>query len=274
MDVRTTEDQRDLGKVSRSSATLRLAVASGSRKTNQLTQTATGSDTVPDKRSIFARHEFFRGLPSSALDRLAFRSRTVAYPAGTAVFRKGEDGHGLLAVLNGTVKISILSEEGKEIVLNLIGVNEVFGEIALLDGLPRTADASALTDCELLVLDRRDFIPILSEEPAIALKLLEVLSGRLRRTSRQVEDISFIEVRVRLARALLRLAEVQGTAQSVEPRIAITQRELGQMIGLSRESTNRHLRDWQERGMIAIEKGTVLVLRPANLQLISNSSSI
>jgi CRP-like cAMP-binding protein len=229
---------------------------------------------VPDKRSILARHEFFHGLPSSVVDRLALRSRTVAYQAGTAIFRKGEDGHGLLAVLNGTVKISILSEEGKEIVLNLIGVNEVFGEVALLDGLPRTADASALTDCELLVLDRRDFIPILSEEPAIALKLLEVLSGRLRRTSRQVEDISFIEVRVRLARALLRLAEVQGTARSAEPRIAITQRELGQMIGLSRESTNRHLRDWQERGIIAIEKGAVLVLRPGNLQSISNSSSI
>ena len=92
---------------------------------------------------ILARHEFFHGLPSPTVQRFASRVRQAHYPAGRRIFSKGDPGHGLLAVLSGVVKISVVSEDGKELALNLIGAGEIFGEIALLDGGPRTADATA-----------------------------------------------------------------------------------------------------------------------------------
>jgi CRP/FNR family cyclic AMP-dependent transcriptional regulator len=217
---------------------------------------------APDKRAILGNHEFFRGLPLSIIQRLASHARQSHCPGGKRIFSKGDEGHGLLAVLSGVVKISVPSEDGKEIVLNLIGANEIFGEIALLDGGPRTADATALGDCELLLLDRRDFLPIVMEEPALSTKLLEVLSARLRRTSQQVEDISFGGLPARLAKALLRLAELQGTRSSPRPRVTITQRELGQTIGLSRERTNWYLRDWEKAGYISLEKGGCVINDP------------
>src|SRR5215212_6985654 len=219
-----------------------------------------------DKRAILASHELFRGLSDHVLDRLSAHARIAEYGPGKRIFEKGDPGHGLLAVLAGLVKISVHSSEGREIVLNLIGPNEVFGEIALFDGEPRTADATAVTRCHLLVLDRRDFLPLIEQEPSIAIRLLEVVSRRLRRTSEQVEDLSFEGVPLRLAKALLRLAELQGSAQQATPRILITQKALGQTVGLSRESINKHLQAWRQAGLIAIDKGACILLEPETLR--------
>ena len=212
-----------------------------------------------DKGAILARHDFFRGLPSPILQRLASHVRQAHYPAGRRIFSKGDPGHGLLAVLSGVVKISVVSEDGREIVLNLIGAGEIFGEIALLDGGSRTADATALSQCELLLLDRRDVLPILMEEPIVSIKLLEVVSTRLRRTSEQVEDLSFGDLSSRLAKALIRLAELQGTIDNPRPRVTITQKELGQTVGLSRERTNWYLREWEKAGYIDLQKGGCII---------------
>ena len=215
-----------------------------------------------DKRRVLAGHEFFSGLPDAVIDRLAAYAHTVRVEAGRCLFRKGDEGRGLLAVLSGLVRISVPSEEGREIVRNLIGAGEVFGEIALLDGKPRTADASALADCTLLVLERRDFVPVLTEEPALALKLLDVLADRLRRTSGQVEDLTFVGLPGRLAKALLRLARAQGAAADPRPHVAITQKGLGDLVGLSRESTNRQLRAWEEDGLVRLERGGLTLAAP------------
>src|SRR5215211_1247514 len=224
-----------------------------------------------DKRTIIASHEFFRGLPGSVVDRLAAHARTTEYGADKRIFAKGDTGHGLLAVLAGLVKISVHSADGREIVLNLIGPNEVFGEIALLDGEPRTADATAITRCHLLVLDRRDLLRLLEQEPSIAIRLLEVVSRRLRRTSEQVEDLSFEGVPLRVAKALLRLAELQGSARMPRPRVLITQKALGQTVGLSRESINKHLQAWRQAGLIAIDKGSCVILEPELLRHFATS---
>lgn len=208
-----------------------------------------------DKRAILANHELFRGLPPAIIERLASHARQAHYPRGRRIFSKGDEGRGLLAVLSGIVKISVPSEDGKEIVLNLIGHDEIFGEIALLDGGVRTADAMALSECELLLLDRRDVLPILMEEPTVSIKLLEVVSRRLRHTTQQVEDLSFGDLSTRLAKALLRLAELQETLGDPRPRVSITQKELGQTIGLSRERTNWYLRTWEKAGYVTLEKG-------------------
>jgi CRP-like cAMP-binding protein len=186
------------------------------------------------------------------------------------IFCKGDTGLGLFAVISGLVEISVPSNEGKKIALNLIGVNEIFGELALLDGGPRTADAVTLKQTQLLSLDRRDFVSVLQHEPALALRLLELVTSRLRKTSEQVEDMSFAEPQKRLAKTLLRLLALPGAASAVEAGVAITQQELGRMIGLSRESTNRCLREWEERGWVTLQKGFIMINdRDALTELVS-----
>ena len=213
-----------------------------------------------NKRAILARHLFFQDASPGMLDRLATRARGATYAPGQAIFRKGDAGLGLFAVLSGLVRISLPSENGRELVLRLIGPNEVFGEIALLDGGQRTADASAAANCHLLFLDRRDFLAALADEPGFGIKLLAFLCQRLRQTSEQVEDLTFADPPVRLAKALLQLAERQRTANSAGIRVNTTQKELGVAIGLSRESTNKYLREWERGGHIALQKGACVIL--------------
>ena len=216
-------------------------------------------DFILDKRPILGRHEFFHGAPAAVLDRIAAHTRLVSYSPGQSIFRKGDQGLGLLIVISGIIKISAPSPDGKEIVLNLISPNEICGELALLDGEPRTADATAVTNCLVLALDRRDFLGVLRDEPSLSIRLLAIVSRRLRRTSEQVEDLALSCVAARLAKALWRLAEIQEIADAEEPRIAITQKELGRAVGLSRESTNRHLRRWERAGLIEIEKCACII---------------
>jgi CRP-like cAMP-binding protein len=164
------------------------------------------------------------------------------------------------------VRISAPSRDGREAVFNLAKGGEVFGEIALLDGRPQIATATAMTDCELMVIDRGNFVSLLESQPEIALKLIAVLCTRLRRTSEQVEDILFGDLSGRLAKLLLRLTEsVEFEVSRSNRRIPMTQREIGQMIGSSRESTNKQLQEWKERNWIRIERGGITVLAPEAL---------
>ena len=153
-----------------------------------------------DKRAVFRDHPLFGVLSAEVITRLASYAHTKVVSAGSTIFAKGDAGNSLFAVCAGTVKVSNQSSEGKDAIFNLINAGEIFGEIALLDGQPRTADARALTDCELMVIERRDFIPLVKSEPDIALKLIEVLCARLRRTSEQVEDVLFLNLPARLAK--------------------------------------------------------------------------
>jgi CRP-like cAMP-binding protein len=226
--------------------------------------------SILDKPALLASHEFFRDMPPTVVEQLAIHARSTNVPSGHYIFRKGDEGLGLLAVVSGIVKVSVPSPDGKEIVLNIIGAGEIFGEIALLDGEPRTADAVAATRCQLLFLDRRDFLRVLHAQPFLAIKLLAVVSGRLRRTSGQVEDIAFATAPARIAKALFRLAEIQGTINGETPRIVVTQKELGQTVGLSRESTNKCLRTWEKAGYIHLEKGGCTI---RNRQLLHNALS-
>ena len=215
------------------------------------------------KSAVLARHAFFEGVSAGIVDRLAMHAREVRYAAGQAVFRKGDEGQGLFAVLSGAVKLSVPSLDGRELVLRMVGAGEIFGEVALLDGGPRTADATAAEPCHLLCLDRRGFLAVLKEEPTLAIKLLALLSDRLRQTSEQVEEITFEHPPVRLARALLRLSRMQGAAGAERTHITITQKELGQMVGLSRETTNKCLNEWALDHRIEIGKGECTLLDPS-----------
>jgi CRP/FNR family cyclic AMP-dependent transcriptional regulator len=152
----------------------------------------------------------------------------------------------------------------------LISDGAIFGEIALLDGRPRTADATAMTDCELMVIERRDFVPLVKEQPEIAIKLIEELCGRLRQTTEQLEDVMFLDLPGRLAKTLLQLAK-KSKPTSRGPRVALTQNDIGKIIGISRESTNKQLRAWQDRNWLLLERGGIVILAPDALAEIASS---
>jgi CRP/FNR family cyclic AMP-dependent transcriptional regulator len=230
------------------------------------------AERTRDKLSLLRSHPLFRDLPPAVIEHLGSYMKTRRAARGSTIFAKGDPGTGLMGVLAGTVKVSVASADGKDIVLNLFHEGEVFGEIALLDGRPRTADATAMSDCELVVIERRDFVPFLSSQPDVMLKFIEILCSRLRRTSEQVQDITFLNLPTRLAKTLLQLtAGDEGSAS--RRRAAITQREISQMIGMSRESTNKQLRIWANRGWIRLERGGVALLAPDNLALIAAGGS-
>lgn len=212
-----------------------------------------------EKAAVFARHEFFRGLSPAGLARCTAHARLLAYAPGARIFAKGDASYGLMAVLEGVVRISVQSGGSTELTLNLIGPDGVFGEIALIDGQPRTADATAMTACRLLILERRDFLATLEQEPAAALSLLQIVSTRLRRTSEQLEQASFGPMSKRLAQALIALGATTAPNGPAPVRIRMAQRQIGNMIGLSRESTNRYLRQWHRDGLVSLEPGGLTI---------------
>jgi CRP/FNR family transcriptional regulator, cyclic AMP receptor protein len=214
--------------------------------------------------SILRDHSIFGKLPGAAIERLSSHLRTRKVRRSATIFAKGEPGTALMAVISGCVRICVTSPNGREAVLNLIGEGEIFGEVALLDGHPRTADAVAISDCELMVIDRRDFIPFLRDNPEIAIKLIEVLCARLRRTSQQVEDVMSLNLPARLAKLVLRLAKEAGA--SSQGKISVSQREIGQMIGMSRESINKQLQSWARAKWVRLERGSIELLRPEPLE--------
>ncbi len=196
------------------------------------------------------------------------------FAAGETIFLKGSPGQGIMAVLSGEVRISAPSTDGKEIILATLQAGEVFGELTLLDGKERTADAVALSPCEIVSLDRRDILPLLRRQPELCLKLLEVVCERLRRTTTLVEEILFLNVPKRLAKALLRAAGRRVSQTSAaQLHVRLSQRDLGAMIGGTRESVNRCLAEWQRRGVISIEDGVIVIANPAALKELAESET-
>jgi len=219
------------------------------------------SPSHQEKRQIFEHHFLFGKLSASEIDSLISYSRVERYPASREIFSKGSPGQSLVAVLRGSIKISSLSNEGKEIVFNIINAPEIFGEIGVLDGEERSADATAMTDCELLVLNRRDFLHLLENRADLCMIMLRILCQRLRQTSEQVEDVMFRHLESRLAKALLHLAEsgAMHGPQSSLVELHLSQKELGNMAGGSRESVNKILQNWHRRGLIDLGKASVLI---------------
>jgi CRP/FNR family transcriptional regulator, cyclic AMP receptor protein len=219
---------------------------------------------ILDKLAPLRNHPLFREFPPSVIEHFGTYMTRRSVRRATTIFSKGDPGTGLMAVLWGSVKISVPTADGREAVLNIINPGEIFGEMALLDGRPRSADAVAMDDCELMVIDRRDFIPFLREQPDIALKFIEILCARIRHTSEQVEDVMYLSFPGRLAKTLLQLTG-GPEAPAAHRNVRITQRELSSIIGMSRESTNKQLRAWENRKWVRLQRGGIAVLNPAAL---------
>jgi CRP/FNR family transcriptional regulator, cyclic AMP receptor protein len=222
------------------------------------------------KLAVLRKHPIFCDLDAEAFEQLGRYARHATLKRGATIYSKGDPGNSLYVVISGTAKMSISSPGGRSAILNLIGPGEIFGEIALLDGRERTADAIANTNCEVFIIDRREFIPFVRSQPALAMKFIELLCARLRWTSDQVEEVILQDLPGRLASALIRLTERHKVAQGGRT-IAVTQQEISEMVGMSRESINKQLRAWATRGWVRLEHGAIVVLDVEPLQVIAGS---
>ncbi len=225
-----------------------------------------------NKLATLRKHPYFCDLEPEAFDQLSRYAKHSTLKRGATIFSKGDPGNSLFAVMSGTVKISVSSPDGRSAIFNLIGPGEIFGDIALLDGLARTADATANTNCEVFVIDRREFIPFVRSQPALAMKFIELLCARLRSTSDQVEQIILQNLPGRLASALIRLSEKYKPAPGGRT-IAVTQQEISEMVGMTRESINKQLRVWAARSWVRLEHGAIVVLDPESLQALAEAGS-
>lgn len=235
------------------------------------------SGTPPvDRRAMLAQHFLLAQLDEDALDSLLAVATERQFTNGQVIFQKGDPGTSMMAVLNGRVRISAYSEDGREIILNMIEPSQLFGEIALLDGKERSADATAMGKTNLLVLDRRDFVPFLEDNPKIMIRLFDVLCNRLRQTSEMVESIAFLDFGARLAKLLLQMADNYGVDNDLGLLInlRISQADLGNLIASTRESVNRQLNAWVQEGIIAMAQGRIVILDRQMLQLTAQSGGM
>jgi CRP/FNR family transcriptional regulator/CRP/FNR family cyclic AMP-dependent transcriptional regulator len=217
---------------------------------------------------LLSQVPLFAALSPDRLAELGQMVRRRTYHRGETIFHKGDPGSGLFIITGGQVKIILPSETGEEAMLAVLNPGDFFGELALFDGLPRSATVAAVQNAEVLLLHRDDFLSFVARNPEVAVALFEVLSRRLRATDELVEDAIFLDVPGRLAKRLLDLADKHGrkTEQGVEIDLKLTQQDLAAMVGATRESINKHLGWMRDRNMILLDRQRIILLRPEELR--------
>jgi len=225
------------------------------------------SAALKDAHRLLGNCVLFSGLDAEERAAIAAQARIRTFEAGETVFNLGSPGDHMMAVLSGTIRISVPSPDGKELVLTIIQPGEVFGELAVLDGKERSADAIAENACTLAMLYRSDVLSFFQRNPSAWLKLVEVLCQRLRRTDQAFAEVALLQFPIRLAKMMLRLAEVRtNSTPATAAKIHFSQRELANMVGGTRESVNRCLRNWQRRGIVQIAEGSIVVMNQDALE--------
>jgi CRP-like cAMP-binding protein len=233
----------------------------------------TQPDPLARRRELLASHFLLQHLQPGELDELLRFARERRYASDEVIFRRGDVGTSMMAVLDGRVRIGVSSEGGKEITLAIFAPGSVFGEIALIDGKGRTADATAMGPCRLLVLDQRDFLPFLERHPRTAIRLLQVMCDRVRRANGLFEGLVFMGLEGRLAKLILQLAEEHGEQAPQGRRIAIklSQGELATLVAATRESVNKQLRAWTDLGLVAQERGYIVLRDQGSLRMLAET---
>jgi CRP-like cAMP-binding protein len=230
--------------------------------------------TPARKRELLARVPLFSGFTPHELDALVPAARPMTVAARDELFHKGDDGSQLYVVIEGRVKAFTTSSEGDDVMFNVMGPGEVFGELALLSEGPRSATVCAIEPCELLVLDRRDFLAFLKRSPDVAVRLLTVLAEMVVRLSEFVEDVQFLNLPVRLAKKLILFADRYGCdaeGGAVKIDLKLSQEEWGDLVGTTRESVNKQMRAWGDEGLIRIDAGYVTLLQPEAIERLAQT---
>ena len=220
------------------------------------------------RRAALRASPLFQAMQPEELDGILEFATERRVRRGQMVLQKGDPGSSMMAVLSGRVRISAVNAEGKEITLNVINPGQVFGEIALLDGQPRSADATASEDTTLLVIERRQFMPFLAKNQDLTARMLAVLCERLRSTSLALEQIALFDLEARLARLILKLAADYGkpTTDGTRIELKLSQRDISNLVAASRESVNKQLAEWRDGGVLTFENGYIILHRTEPLQ--------
>jgi CRP/FNR family cyclic AMP-dependent transcriptional regulator len=206
---------------------------------------------MPEKKPLFSRLD---DVTISIFEEAAVRKR---FPKNTILFSKGDESASLYVVCTGKVHVTVCDEQGREIVLSVIGPGEYFGEMAAMDGAPRSATIVTKEPSEILIIHRDDFRRALSSNPDTMLSLLKVFLERLRKADEKIESLAFTNVRDRVASFLMQSAEPQGGTWFV--REALTHQEIADMVGSSRETVSRAIKELQVAGHISIERKRITI---------------
>ncbi len=214
-----------------------------------------------EDRELLRTVPIFAELSEADLEKLTGLASRKRYPKDGVVFFENEAGDSLFMIADGRIKVTILGDDGREIILSVLGSGEFFGEMALLDNEPRSATTIAAEDSELLCLSRPDFEGVLRENPAIMATLIKVLTSRLRHANHQISTLALLDVYGRVARVLVELARDEGKRLK-DGRIAFhrpTHQEMANRIGTTRETVTRMLKDLQRQNLIRVS-GKEIVL--------------
>jgi CRP/FNR family cyclic AMP-dependent transcriptional regulator len=217
---------------------------------------------------ILKEINLFKSIGEDYRKRLSSVLRRRSLKKGEVLFRKGDEGNVLYIVRKGSIKIVLPSEMGDEAVLAVFSSGDFFGEMALMDGMPRSADAVALEPSELLALNRSDFITFLEKNGEAMQAILSHLSMRLRKTDDSLEDAYFLNISARFAKKLVELAKTYGEQDGdiIEISLRLSQKDLASMIGATRESVNKELRVLREKGLVSTEEGPLRILDLVRLE--------
>jgi CRP/FNR family cyclic AMP-dependent transcriptional regulator len=213
------------------------------------------------------RAGIFQGVDPSAVQHLRAALEPVTFPRAHVIFAEGEPGDRLYIILSGKVKIGRKSPDGRENLLAVFGPSDMFGELSIFDPGPRTSTATTVTEVQAVTMDRTALREWIAKRPEIAEQLLRVIARRLRRTNNMLADLIFTDVPGRVAKALLQLAHDFGTQEGGMLRVThdLTQEEIAQLVGASRETVNKALADFAHRGWLRLEGKSVLILEPQRL---------
>ena len=220
--------------------------------------------------TVFLRRvPLFEGLKEEDLEAIAKVTITRSFSKDQVIILAEEEGDALFIIHTGQVKVSIVSEDGREVILSMLGEGAVVGELALLDEKPRSANVVATEDTELIMLRRSDFLRLIFKIPKIAISLLAELASRLRKTDRKIEGLALLDVTSRISETLLQLAEEQGEQQNEGIFIANrpTHQHLANMSGTTRETVSRVLKRLEGQGYIVCKGRTITILREDRRQL-------
>ena len=221
------------------------------------------SQVTTQNVDFLATVPLFNGLDRIELERFAEVTREKSYPKGSVILFEDDPGDSLFVVRDGRVKVVLIGEDGREVILGVLGVGEYFGELSLIDDRPRSAHVIAMEDSNLLVLRREDFRKRVESSPSVAWSLLTELSRRLRRADDKIGGLVLLDVPGRIARLLLDLAEESGT-NAIEK--SLTHQTIAQMIGASRETVSRAMKDFQDAGWITVERRRIALADRAALE--------
>ncbi|HXY29963.1 MAG TPA: Crp/Fnr family transcriptional regulator [Gemmatimonadaceae bacterium] len=208
------------------------------------------------------------GLEPEELARFAEVTRERTYPKSSVILFEDEPGDSLFIVRQGRVKVVLVGEDGREVILGILGVGDHFGELSLIDSQPRSAHVIAMEESQLLVLHRDDFRRRVQESAAVAWALLAELSRRLRNADEQIGGLVLLDVDGRIARLLLQAARESG-GETISKRL--THQTIAQMIGASRETVSRAMRAFQDRGLITVQRRQISIVDRAGLERLAHA---